>query len=618
MKKHLFLFCCILFIGTTIVNAQRRERRPQIAYEFQNNRGLFIDDLFSAPSEDFDVKVLEKVTQPVIKEMLTQMVYRQYPTEFRIQEYRSYLEPRLLAEKLKTSPYSQFENPTGIYFAKGDSIFLIVERYNLSDSLKLRITNFGKEGGNSFYSLRPGFNTIVAENEGLGYINYFTDNNTIKTVKAHIIGGTVNGYFNIKRHNNRDWVNLLENASGEILDIIGEHTQLAYSINSLKENCPNDGVKLISLYDSIISIQHEIMGLRKYKQVPDNHIFGRVIWSGYMHADGTGAAFHDNTMKSIANPEQIPTNLWGIAHEFGHVNQVRPWMKWVGTTEVTNNIYSVWTQYLFDTENPKLEREVLRDYDGRIAGGRITAYMESAFVHKQEWLTQAGPDRWDRFRARDWGGDHFVKLVPFWQLQLFYKLAGEGNSWYQPDFYADIFIKAGNRRDLPKNDGEAQLEFIKQACEVTKTDLTDFFTYSGMLRPVNKWVDDYTCAQLIITKEDIAELKKQVSKYKKPATPVMHYITANSILYYKNKLPVKGKFNTGVIQNDDKSFTVLHSAWKNVVAFETYQGNKIIKIAFGGAGSKDNKTTIVRYPENATRIEAVAWNGKRHLVYGTR
>lgn len=618
MKR--FIFICTLFLAVAVVvNGQRRERRPSIESEFNSNRGLFIDNVFGAPSEEFDVKALDKVKQPKVRELLTLMLNRQYPTEFRVQEFRSYLHPRLLAQKIKTSPYSQFENPTGIYFTEGDSAIIILDKHDTADSLKLRITNFGKDGGNSFYNLRPGFNIIVPQNNGTGYIQFFTEEaEPVKKVKAHIIGGKVNGYFDISKHTNRDWTKLLDNASAETMDIIGDRVQLAYSVNSLKEYCPTDGEKLVNLYDSIISIQHEIMGLNKYKQVPDNHIFGRVIWSGFMHADGMGAAFHDNTMKGVANPDKIPTDLWGIAHEFGHVNQVRPWMKWVGTTEVTNNIYSVWSQYLFNPEQPKLEREVLKDYDGRIAGGRITSYMESAFIHQQPWLTQAGPDRWDRLRPRDWGGDHFVKLVPFWQLQLFYKVAGKGNNWYQPDFYADIFIKAINREGLPKDDAQAQLEFIKAACDATKTNLTDFFTYSGMLSPINKWVDDYSCAQMTITPQDIEEVKKYASKYKKPVTPVMHYITANSINYYKDRLAVKGKFGEGITKNEEGSMLIDNNIWQNVVAFETYQGDKMVKIAFAGAGSKDNKTTLVRYPEAATRIEAVEWNGKRYLVYGAK
>lgn len=615
-KRIIFVFCFCLF-AVIAVDGQRRERPSLLERAFYNHRGLFADNVYGTVSEDFDRDVLKKVSEPMIADLLTRMLDNAYPAEFRVQEFRSYLHPDSLARRQKTSPYSQFENPTGIYFTKGDTAIVIMDRFDWGDEVQLRITNFGQAGGNSFYRLRPGFNYIVPENDGTGYMQFFVANEDepMKTVKAHFLGGKINGYFDIRRHTNEDWEALLKNASTETMDMLGHRVQLTYSVQALKENCPRDGVRLIHLYDSLIAIQHEIMGLNKYQKVPDNHIFGRVIWQGFMHADGFGAAFHDNTMKDVANPERIPTHLWGIAHEFGHVNQVRPWMKWVGTTEVTNNIYSVWSQYVFDPENPKLEREVLRDYDGPIAGGRITSYMESAFVHEQEWLTQAGPDRWDRFRPRDWGGDHFVKLVPFWQLQLYFKVAGVGNGWYQPDFYADIFMKAIEREDLPANDAEAQLAFIKAACDVTKTDLTDFFVYAGMLRPINKWVDDYTCAQMTITQADIESVKKYASQYKKPATPVLHYITANSLQAYQKKLPVKGVQNQGITKNEDGSLLIDHAVWQNVVAFETYVGEKLVKIAFVGAGSKDNKTTLVRFPANATRVEAVAWDGKRHRVF---
>ncbi len=611
---RLFITIChVLLVLTAGVNAQSAGNATRL--ELEKNRQLFSGNLYGAPVKKLNIKKVNKVQDSLVRETLTQMLKGEYPYEYRIQEYKNYLSPRLLADKLKTSPYSQFENPTGIFFSKGKDIVFIVDNYQ-GDDIQLRIANFGKEGGSSVYNLVSGINVITPTNSGNGYIQYFTSSDVKKEkVKIHIIGGRVNGYFDISRHNNEDWKKLLSSAPGEILDIMGSRVQLAYSVESLKKYCPDNGVRLISLYDSIVSIQHSIMGLNKYKCVPENHMFGRVIWQGFMHADGMGAAFHDNTMVQLADPEKIGTNLWGIAHEFGHVNQVRPWMKWVGTTEVTNNIYSVWSQYVFHPTAPKLEREVLKDYDGRVAGGRITAYMESAFINKQEWLTQAGPDRWDRSRPRDWGGDHFVKLVPLWQLQLYYALAGEGNSWYHPDFYADIFIKAIQKDGKPANDAEAQLHFIRTACDVTQTDLTDFFTYSGMLLPIDKWVDDYTCAQMTITESDIAAVKQYASKYKKQETPAMHYITANSIDYYKNKLPVAGKFNEG-IELKDKYLIVDHHIWKNVVAFETYENNQLVKIAFAGAGSNDNQSTLVRYPDNATRVEAVAWDGKRSLVYG--
>ena len=542
--------------------------------------------------------------------LATQLAWSQ-SADGRLKSYECYLSPRVLAGQLKTSPYSQFENPTGIYFEEGDKATIKVGKTN-GAKIELRVTNWGDEHHkDSRYPLNEGINNIVIKNKGNSYISYYSDNKVSDhKIEVHIDGGKVNGVFDIAVNNNKDWQDLLANATSPVMDIVGKQTQLAYSVESLKRECPEQGVELIQLYDSIIGIQHQIMGLVKYNRVPKNRMFGRVIWKGFMHADGMGAAFHDNTMKDVANIERLRRNSWGVAHEFGHVNQVRPDMKWTGTTEVTNNIYSVWAQYIYNTDSPKLEREKLRDYDGPKIGGRITAYMESAFVHNQPWLTQAGNDRWDRERPRDWGGDHFVKLVPLWQLQLYFAVAGEGNEWGNPDFYGDIFIKAIDADSHKEMEASYyQLNFMKNACDAAQLDLTDFFEYSRMLYPIDLWVDDYTCSQMTITEDDIKEVKEYASKYNKPTTPVLHYITANSVDVYQNKMQLKGNTGQG-FSKEENTIIINNNQWQNAVAFETYEGDKLVKVAFVGAGSDDVQTTIVHTPEGTTSVKAVGWDGK--------
>lgn len=606
MKKNILL--CMFLVITIVSYAQDTEK------DLIKNKSFFADELYSTADTKIKPKDVEKISNKLIKNSLQQMLDGTYESEFRVQDYKNYRNPYSLANELKTSTYSQFENPTGIYFTKGEEAVVIVGDY--TDRVFLRIMNFGKDGGDSFYQLKKGINVIKPTNSGSGYIGYYSDNKSYKIddVKINILGGAVTGYFDSSKHSNDDWQRLLDKEGSEVLDIIGNRVQLVYAKESLKKYSPDNGLELIALYDSIITIQHGIMGLNKYNRVPENHMFGRVIWNGYMHADGIGAAFHDQTMNSIADIKKLRMDPWGVAHEFGHVNQVRPWMKWTGTTEVTNNIFSIWTKYLFNPTNIMLEKEKKKDYDGEIIGGRISSYMESAFINKYQWLTQPGPDRWDRKNERDWGGDHFVKLVPLWQLQLYHAVAGEGNSWYKPDFYADIYIQAIDNDEEPENAAQAQLNFVIKACDVTQTDLTDFFEISGILQPIDLWVDDYTCSQMTITQDDINAVKSYASKYDKPVSPVIHYITANTVDYFKNKLPIKGELNKGFTK-EDNLLIVDNNLWENVVAFETYKGKELVKIAFGGLGSFDNSTTTVRLPEGSTHVEAVAWDGTKKTVY---
>ena len=79
-------------------------------------------------------------------------------------------------------------------------------------------------------------------------------------------------------------------------------------------------------------------------------MFARISWAGPPNANGKGVSFPRTS--SIIRPEDIRNSNWVIGHEFGHVNQVRPGLKWHGTTEITNNIQAAWIQYLLRPEGP--------------------------------------------------------------------------------------------------------------------------------------------------------------------------------------------------------------------------------------------------------------------------
>ena len=56
----------------------------------------------------------------------------------------------------------------------------------------------------------------------------------------------------------------------------------------------------------------------------------------------------------------------------GHVNQISPGLKWVSTTEVTNNVYSVCVRYQFGRDSMPLEQEKCNDgNNNNVLGGRF-------------------------------------------------------------------------------------------------------------------------------------------------------------------------------------------------------------------------------------------------------
>lgn len=573
----------------------------------------FTDKTFSELVPGVGLNDIAEIKNPFIQNIATYLLINKYPKEYRVQQYKAYRDVSDLAKELKMSAYSQYENPTGICFQKDEEVVVFVGE-NKGEEISLRVCDFGSSGEDYFYPLREGVNILKMKGQGNGYVNYYSANyKSTPNVKIHIASGKVNGYFNISRHSNEEGSRLLDQASSEIMDIVGNRVQLAYSVSALRKYSYSRMKDLIQLYDSIISIEQTMLGLKKYNRLPPNHMFGRVVWDGYMFADGIGAGFNENTMSSIANPDEIARNNWGIAHEFGHVNQVRPGMKWVGTTECTNNIYSAWVQYVFTPNKLRLEHENI----GGSIGGRFNAYLNNALIENQEWGIQGGPDKAYGANSESvWGGDHFVKLCPLWQLQLFFHLAGEGNSWHKPYFWADIFEKVRITDELMLSDGELQINFVKNACDATQCDLSDFFIRVGMLKKVDKVFDDYSTARKTITQQMIDETVAYAKKYERPATDYIFYISGNSVDSYKNKRKISGSYGVGISGDTQKQID--HGVWKNVTVFETYQGNTLTHITMVGTGSAGNAYTNVPYPANSTRIEAVAWDGTKVLVLGKR
>lgn len=411
-----------------------------------------------------------------------------------------------------------------------------------------------------------------------------------------------------------DWREILNKATYGCIDIKGDRVNLVFGVNSIKTYCDNLG-KLIQNYDDIVELEHELMGLDKWGRRPKNHMFARVTKDG-LFADGWGAGWYEGCMNELASTtKSLREGVWAIAHEFGHVNQIRPGLKWVSTTEVTNNVYSVCARYKFYRENMPLEHERCNDgNDNNVRGGRFNSYLNYGIIKGEQWLCQKGQDNMDPSKY-PYGGDHFVKLCPLWQLLLYYReiVGGEKRDWY-----GDVAEIVRNTDESQLTNGQLQLNFMRNTMDVVKEDLTDFFIKAGMLKPIDKELDDYARGQMTITQTDCDELVKYASKYSKPATPVLYYLSANSQKAFKDKLAVEGTYNEGVKVRNNGWIVIDHDVWKNAVVFETYQGDELKYAAIVGTDSPDLSETKVCYPEGSTRIEAVSWDGKRKLVYGEK
>lgn len=571
----------------------------------------FADDICSAVKAGItEDQILKSELPHFFKNLALQLMAGDY-SPYRIQEYEAYRPINDLGKELKTSTYNTYENPTGIWLEAGKQAYVFVPDTK-GERISLTLRNWTSEKTETF-ALKAGINSIKPTVNGLTYINYFTTNYAdAAPIKIHIAEGKINGYFDHSRDQAGDWTTILNNTVGDYFDFKGKYTNMCFHVASLKQHCPTDGKRLMDLYDEIIEMQYEQMGLFKYNRVPKNHMMGMNSSKDgvYMHAGSLGAVFHYNTMGDIGNPSQIITGdmSWGIAHEYGHVNQIRPGLKWVGTAECTNNIYSSYAQYMitskYSTLALRLEHENCASIEGEsnVIGGRFNSHLHYGVLKGDNWLFQWG---------QDGKSDHFVKLVPIWQLNLYFKVV-TGTPWSKPDWYADI-CEDVRKDNASYTDGEHQINFMKKACEHTQTDLSDFFEKAGMLKPVNMEIDDYGIKKLIITEAMCEEVKSYASQWNKPAG-VINYISGNTVKIYETRSDVQGNLNQGV-SGSGITRTVNHNIWKNAVVYETYAGEELIRITMAGTGTKNNSSTTVPYPSNATKIVAVSWKGDRTTVY---
>lgn len=563
-----------------------------------------------------------------------------YRTDYRVASFEAYEPVGVLASRLKTNTYNQYENPTGIFFKAGETVPVFADGIPEGMNVKLIVHNWGnpegESGTESSYALTNGINFVKPAHRGNGYVSYYTtEYATAPDIKLHFARGNVNGYFDAERgDDNALWQSLLANACSDILDIRCKRLQGAFPVARLKEHCPTDGVGLARNWDNLVMRERQILGMPDYVAEPKNRQFCRVVWSGFMFADGIGAAAHDGSVAEWLKPDAASFGWWGLAHELGHVNQVRPSLKWVGCGETTNNIYSAWVEFSEGVSH-RLEGEKtgIDDY-GWIKGGRFQAYFDQALRQGKPWQRQEGPDYFGSadesvtVASQDYTGkkgasvtvktrnyDHFVKVCPFWQLQLYGTQCG-----FAPDVFGKTIAALQNASDANMSNGMQQLRFIKTVCDETGLNFLPFFEKAGMFKPVQIYVTDYGNDWIMISQEMCDELTAYVEQkgYPLPEGEV-NYITALNWQCYKDRLPVTGPDQVGRGCTKSGTFvTVPHSQWQNAVAFETYDAaGNLLRITMAGLGSDDsNSKTQVLYPSGSAYIMAVGWDGTRIRCYG--
>ncbi len=495
---------------------------------------IFADKSCSALKKNIKKKDIEKIDNLPIKMLATALYDGSYDSDFRVQEYRPYQHPNIMAALNRTNTYSLRDNATGMYVDNTDENLVLFVGDNQAESLSLEICNFKPTIHSASYPLKPGLNVIKPDQTGLIYIYNHTDENIPlhpkdksllkdKTVKVHFLSGTVNGYFDRTKHDNAFWQEILKGEKygiAEDIDIVGNYAHVVWSLSDYRK-FNTDIVKQIEYFDNAIYGQMDFMGLVKYDRMFNNRSF---IHVNYDIRPGVGAyatdyrtAYNFNGYANVFCTEEFfKKRIWVIGHEVGHTNQVRPGMRWAGTVEITNNLCALYNQ------EQVLDRAIRIDEEYPQA---VQKFVKGKMV----WSERDNP--------KNIYDNVFLKLVPMWQLKLYFiDILG------QKDFYKDIYehCRTKDYTEFVKSkenfDGLLQLDFMRQSCIIGQRNMLDFFEDWGMLRPTNfSSPDYYGKTEIIITQKQIDELKKEIEAYnfKKPniGIPLYELTDANCSNY---------------------------------------------------------------------------------------
>ncbi len=444
--------------------------------------------------------------------------------EFRIQDYKAFSNVDYWADRNNTYPYGRINNPTGIVLGAGQVAFIMVDGTpNAGGVLKLEIHNdYADNWGQSSIELKQGLNVIQAtKSESYLFVLYESPNNSFiadqPLIKIHIEGGKVNGYFDVKKHTDADWVNMQQKGlfQAKIVDLLGDYAQLRIQSEGTRQYNPTKIRPLIGEYDWVAYHELEIMGLTEapdsLKHLPDldrayegvypakfNARMPIISCPGWdMYASSYYTCLGDGYMSSSYNYDAIKQRdgcVWAAGHEIGHMNQGA--IHLAASTEVSNNFFSNMLVY---------------------HGGKVLSRTLSIAERQRQWASGQVP--W----ASIVGSGYWLQTQMYYNLFLYYHVLGN-----DPLFYQKLFCEL--RKDRMRNRltyisaNVDYLHFARKASDAAGEDLSDYFEYWGFFEPCEDVkAASYSTWYITCKQEDIDETKEYMAQYPK-ANPSMMFI----------------------------------------------------------------------------------------------
>lgn len=441
-----------------------------------------------------------------------------YEKDFRIHSYNAYSDASYWNEKLMSTGGSYMGNPTGIYSAGLDSLFVFVDSDIPEDAtLYMRgcVGNDLIQSAKTGKRLRKGLNIVDGSKDALYYILYVADTKSMtKTldewpdIKIHIQGGKINGYYDVSRHSDQAYVDLLNAAELELFTIKSTHALFHFQTSSYKRFWPSTIDRSIEFFDSATVWMHSLMGIRAevangerdcapyymsggdaiaplyynnpnfaIQSGPNDNSYANSTWYRTMYS-------LDAVRYSFCVHQSSMDGGWVVGHEGGHNNQGA--INLEGSTEGSNDLFSNLCCFLF----------------GRIATrGEALSYIMNQYAEHLPFYARSAKGRM------------------YYNMYLYYHQAQKNTSFF-PELFKALRKDPMKLYNPDANSGnQSVLKFVRKASEVAQEDLSDYFRAWGLLEPMTRqYIEDYGDHQLTVSKTAINNTLKKVSVYPKNRT----------------------------------------------------------------------------------------------------
>ena len=555
---------------------------------------------------------------------------------FRVQSYEPHSVAEEISSVVKTSAYSNMNNPTGIYADNMEVLYVIVGS-NVANGASLSITSLADDSedyltslsATSKTTLTQGLNIIPVYGKGsLQYILYAVNSQSASfpltnfpDIQINIAGGSINGLYELGK-DSQFYTELKTNAvknGRTYYDVLSNRYAFRTSAATVfKGGSDNSLQRALKMWDKVMLSQHYLMGVKagRYEEDPLGLHTQSIDYSKQfnnrllVHSKASIGAYTQMPFRIqfahgesylVGDAMETTNQIWVPAHETGHTNQLL--INMIGTTEITNNLFSNVAMFYQD---------YLKTRGGTIADNNAEHLKGTAW----------------HFR------DANNRMRMFYQLWLYYHAAGRNKNFF-PELYRLLrndpmsFHDTYGNSNVNYTSTEA-LKIYKYACQAAGEDLTPFFEAWGFFKPFGQTtITDYYDYKIASLDSHISAAKNEVAAkgYKKNYAVLFIEDRVGDV---KSAGGVLKQWSQGELAVGDRGQYTDYQTGSDPEGEYTWtisQGNHVIVFSESGKGAgyviSDNSGNIIAFAnsDNFEVTEAIA-NGLKSgsytlTVYGT-